>query len=53
MIRKITHAVIALVLFAIPYALQIKGGWQDVTVGGLLNLVYLALSQIYSPTVKA
>lgn len=53
MIRKIIHAVVALVLFAIPVVLQIKGGWQDITIGGLLNLIYLALSQIYSPTAKA
>ena len=53
MYRKIIHAVVALILFAIPVVLQVKGGWQDISIGALLNLIYLTLSQIYSPTAKA
>ena len=41
--KSLLHGVIALVLFAIPAVLAIHGSWQDLTIGGILNLIYLHL----------
>ena len=53
MLRKIIHAVIAFVLFLIPLLLNSKAQFLDVSIGAILNLIYLSLSQWVSPTTSA
>lgn len=50
MFNKIIHAVAAIVLFGIPIVLSSHNGYLDLTVGGILNAVYLAVSQWIKPT---
>jgi hypothetical protein len=51
--NKFIHSVVAVLLFAIPVILQSHSGVLDLTVGGLLNAIYLYISQLYKPTVAA
>jgi hypothetical protein len=48
--NKIIHAIAAFILFVAPFALSIHGTWQDLTLGGILNLLYLTASQYLNPT---
>lgn len=50
MLNKIIHAIAAVVLFGIPIILSTHNGVLDLTIGGILNAVYLALSQYIKPT---
>ena len=50
MYNKIVHAVMAVILFAIPVVLSSHSGVLDLTVGGILNAMYLYVSQIAYPT---
>ena len=48
--NKIYHAVLAVVLFAIPMILVGNFSWLNLTVGGVLNAIYLYVSQLANPT---
>lgn len=51
MTNKIFHAIAAVILFAIPVIFASHNGILDLTIGGLLNAIYLAVSQYVNPTV--
>lgn len=48
--NKIFHLAASLVVFAIPLVVGIHAGWLDLTIGGVLNAIYLAASQYLKPT---
>lgn len=50
MSNKFVHAVVSVILFSIPVALASHSGLLDVTIGGILNAIYLYLSQKVNPT---
>lgn len=49
--NKIIHWIAAVVLFGIPVILSTHSPILDLTVGGLLNGLYLWLSHLVNPTV--
>lgn len=49
--NKVIHLIASVVLFGIPMILASHSTFLDLTVGGLLNAIYLAVSQIVKPTV--
>lgn len=53
MTNKVFHAVAAIILFAIPVILSSHNGALDLTIGGVLNALYLAASQYVNPTAPA
>lgn len=53
MTNKIIHWIAAFVLFGIPLILATHAPVLDLTVGGVLNAVYLWVSQKVNPTVSA
>lgn len=48
--NKFVHAVVAVIIFSIPVLLQVHSGVWDMTIGGVLNAIYLYLSQLIKPT---
>jgi hypothetical protein len=48
--NKIIHLIVSVICFAIPLVLTIHGTWQDITVGAVLNAIYLYVSQKVNPT---
>lgn len=50
MTNKIIHWLASIVLFGIPMILASHSTILDLTVGGLLNAIYLAVSQLVKPT---
>ena len=48
--NKIIHWVAFIVCMAIPVVLQVHGSWQDITIGAVLNAIYLWASQKLNPT---
>lgn len=50
MSNKILHATAAVILFAIPVIFASHNGILDLTIGGVLNAIYLAISQYVNPT---
>lgn len=48
--NKIIHVVAAFVLFAVPAIVNSHAAFQDITIGSILNAVYLYCSQIVNPT---
>lgn len=51
MSNKIIHWIASIILFGVPIILSSHTAYLDVTVGGILNAVYLAISQWAKPTV--
>jgi len=50
MLNKIIHALAAVILFTIPVIISSHSASLDLTVGGILNLIYLSVSQFLYPT---
>jgi hypothetical protein len=50
MYNKFIHFIAAIVLFAIPVILGSHAGFLDITIGSILNGIYLYFSQITNPT---
>jgi len=48
--NKIMHLVASVVCFAIPIMLSMHSGVETITVGAILNAVYLYCSQLLNPT---
>ena len=48
--NKIIHLVASVVCFAIPLLLQLHSGVENITLGMLLNAIYLFASQQLNPT---
>ena len=53
MLNKVYHLIASVVCFGIPLALSIHGTWQDLTLGGILNAIYLLASHYLNPTTSA
>jgi len=41
--NPIVHAIVAIVLFALPLVISSGGSWQSLTLGGVLMIIYKAL----------
>ena len=50
MSNKIIHAIVAVLVFAIPVVLNSHAPFLDITVSSVLNAFYLYLSQLINPT---
>ncbi len=50
MANKIIHCVASILLFGIPVIVSSHSPTLDLTLGGVLNALYLALSQYIRPT---
>lgn len=50
MLNKTLHWIAALVLIGIPFIMNTHAPFLDFTLGGILNGIYLILSQFVNPT---
>lgn len=53
MTNKIVHWVFAILAFGIPVLISTHSPVLDITVSGILNAIYLYVSQKLNPTVSA